>query len=411
MSAPVRFLHSLAQSIATISLYSPGHPARSGIVDSTYQLLDRLHYSDRAPVFTFLADNVVHDRTVLPALRGWQWASRLSEAGVQRLEFDPELSREAFEQFLERLLAKLGSVAAAADAMDEADAALDGVRFGAIVATEEDDSDDEIFDGSPAPAYSLAEETAVTRWIFQHAARHGRVPAAEAELVVRSLSVLRHADVRPSIPILQLPTFDDYLVMHAINVASLSLALAERLGAARREALRVGVAGLLHDIGMAAVPAELMEKSRLTRDERERIRRHPADGARILLASDAASLEAAAVAAYEHHLRPDGSGYPVMVTARRPHVVSAIVKVASVFMALRSSRLHWPAWSLARSLRYVEGGMGVEFEAEVAATFVRMLRGGRDRQVAVTEHADDLPDIDMLEAGEESLAADRGTLG
>src|SRR5690606_4985794 len=150
----------------------------------------------------------------------------------------------------------------------------DGVRFGAIVALEEDDTADDGFDGSTLPAYSLAEETAVARWIFATAERNGSVPAAEAELVVRSLSVLRHAEVRPTIPILQLPSFDDYVVMHAINVASLSLSLAERLGAARREALRVGVAGLLHDIGMVAVPRELMEKSRLTRDERDRIRRH-----------------------------------------------------------------------------------------------------------------------------------------
>ncbi len=409
MSAPVRFLHSLAQSIATISLYGPGHPARSSAIDSTYRLLDGLHYGDRAPVFTFLGENVVHDRTVLPALRGWQWATRLSEAGVQRMEFAPDLSRESFEQFLDRLLSRLGSVAAAADAMDEADAALDGVRFGAIVAADEVEIEDDGFDGSVIPAYSLAEETAVVRWIFANAERRGRVPASESELVVRSLSVLRHADVRPTIPILQLPSFDDYLAMHSINVASLSLALAERLGAGRREALRVGVAGLLHDIGMAVVPRELMEKSRLTRDERERIRRHPADGARMLL-SGAPSLEAAAVAAYEHHMRPDGSGYPVLATVRRPHVVSAIVKVASVFTALRSSRLHWPAWSLARSLRYIESGMGVEFEAEVAATFVRMLRSGRDRQVAVTEHGDDLPDLALLEEGEESEAADRGTL-
>ncbi|HLV26144.1 MAG TPA: HD domain-containing phosphohydrolase [Gemmatimonadales bacterium] len=410
MSAPVRFLHSLAQSIATISLYGPGHPARTSAVDTTYKLLDGLHYGDRQPVFTFLGENVVHDRTVLPALRGWQWATRLSEAGVQRMEFAPDLSRDSFEHFLDRLLNKLGSVAAAADAMDEADAALDGVRFGAIVASDETDSEDDGFDDSSVPAYSLAEETAVTRWIFANAERRGVVPASEAELVVRSLSVLRHAEVRPSIPILQLPSFDDYLVMHSINVASLSLALAERLGAARREALRVGVAGLLHDIGMAGVPRELMEKSRLTREERDRIRRHPADGARMLMAG-APSLEAAAVAAYEHHMRPDGSGYPVLATVRRPHVVSAIVKVASVFTALRSSRLHWPAWSLARSLRYMESGMGVEFEAEVAATFVRMLRGGRDRQVAVTEHGDDVPNLALLEDGEEAATADRGTLG
>ena len=409
MSAPVRFLHSLAQSIATISLYGPGHPARSSAIDSTYRLLDGLHYGDRAPVFTFLGENVVHDRTVLPALRGWQWATRLSEAGVQRMEFAPDLSRESFEQFLDRLLSRLGSVAAAADAMDEADAALDGVRFGAIVAADEVEIEDDGFDGSVIPAYSLAEETAVVRWIFANAERRGRVPASESELVVRSLSVLRHADVRPTIPILQLPSFDDYLAMHSINVASLSLALAGRLGAGRREALRVGVAGLLHDIGMAAVPREMMENSRPTRDERERIRRHPADGARIRI-SGAPALEAAAVAAYEHHMRPDGSGYPVLATVRRPHVVSAIVKVASVFTALRSSRLHWPAWSLARSLRYIESGMGVEFEAEVAATFVRMLRSGRDRQVAVTEHGDDLPDLALLEEGEESEAADRGTL-
>jgi len=379
-------------------------------VDTTYKLLDGLHYGDRQPVFTFLGENVVHDRTVLPALRGWQWATRLSEAGVQRMEFAPDLSRDSFEHFLDRLLNKLGSVAAAADAMDEADAALDGVRFGAIVASDETDSEDDGFDDSSVPAYSLAEETAVTRWIFANAERRGVVPASEAELVVRSLSVLRHAEVRPSIPILQLPSFDDYLVMHSINVASLSLALAERLGAARREALRVGVAGLLHDIGMAGVPRELMEKSRLTREERDRIRRHPADGARMLMAG-APSLEAAAVAAYEHHMRPDGSGYPVLATVRRPHVVSAIVKVASVFTALRSSRLHWPAWSLARSLRYMESGMGVEFEAEVAATFVRMLRGGRDRQVAVTEHGDDVPNLALLEDGEEAATADRGTLG
>lgn len=408
MNAPVRFLHSLAQSIATISLYGPGHPARASAVDRTFQLLEALHQGDRAPVFTFLGENVVHDRSVLPALRGWQWAARLAESGVQRLEFTPDLTRDGLERFLERLLAKLGSVEAAADAMDEADAALDGVRFGAVL-PDEDDADEDAFDGSTLPAYSLAEETAVVRWIFRNAERRGRIPASEAELVVRSLSVLRHADVRPSIPILQLPSFDDYLVMHAINVASLSLALAERLGAARREALRVGVAGLLHDVGMATVPAELLEKSRLSRDERERIRRHPADGARMLLASSP-TLEAAAVAAYEHHLRPDGSGYPVLATLRRPHVVSAIVKVASVFTALRSSRVHWPAWSLARSLRYVESGMGVEFEAEVAATFVRMLRGGRDRQIAVTEHADDVPDLALLETGDESPTADRGTL-
>ncbi len=410
MTVSVLFLHSLAQSIATISLYGRGHPARGKTVDASFAMLDELHRLPRAAQFSFLGENVVHDQTPIPSLRGWQWASRLSDAGVQRLEFTPDLTRDGFERFLESLYVRLGQVAAAADTPPPGEPVA-GVRFGAVSMYEA--SPDPIEPGDAATsnvaAYSLAEETAVTRWIFANAEKRGKVPASEAELIVRSLLVLRHADAAPVIPILRLANFGDYAVMHAINVASLTLALAEQLGAGRREALRIGVAGLLHDIGMASVPRALLEKNQLTPDERERIHRHPREGAQLLLTSGN-TLDLAAIAAYEHHFRPDGTGYPTPTAPRRPHVVSSIVKVCSVFTALRSFRVHWPAWSLARGLRYIESGAGVEFEPAVAAAFVRMLRRGRDRQISVTEHPDDMPDFALLDAGDESPAGDRGVL-
>ncbi len=410
MTPPVLFLHSLAQSIATISLYGPGHPARGKTLDASYAMLGDLHGLPHAAQFSFIGENVVHDRSPIVSLRGWQWATRLSDAGVQRLEFTPELTRDGFEQFLETVLARLGHVAAAADATPVGDSVA-GVRFGAVSMYENGADPIEAADAatSKLAAYSLAEETAVTRWIFSNAERRGRVPASEAELIVRSLLVLRHADAAPVIPVLRVASFGDYAVMHAINVASLSLALAEQLGAPRREVLRIGVAGLLHDIGMATVPRELLEKNQLSPGERERIQRHPSEGAQRLLSSSNA-LDLAAVAAYEHHLRPDGTGYPNPRNPRRPHVASAVVKVCSVFTALRSFRVHWPAWSLARGLRYVEGGAGVEFEPVVAAAFLRMLRSGRERQIAVTEHPDEMPDFALLDAGDESTSGDRGIL-
>ena len=118
-------------------------------------------------------------------------------------------------------------------------------------------------DGAPAVAvqtavdYSLREEVTVARYLYETAERTGVVPLAEVEGIVRSLALTMHGDGALVIPLLRLKTFDEYAVLHSMNVAVLTMTFAEARGIAPRDVHAFGIAGLLRDIGMTRVPREL----------------------------------------------------------------------------------------------------------------------------------------------------------
>ncbi|HOM07798.1 MAG TPA: HD domain-containing protein [Syntrophales bacterium] len=105
-------------------------------------------------------------------------------------------------------------------------------------------------------------------------------------------------------------TGEDVLVTHALNVAIYTLRLAASLGMGRDEAVLLAVAALFHDLGMFDVPREIVQKREtITDGEFEVIKRHPRDG-RDRLAAAAGLDPIVGAAAYGHHERVDGSGYP-----------------------------------------------------------------------------------------------------
>jgi len=113
-------------------------------------------------------------------------------------------------------------------------------------------------------------------------------------------------------------------------------------------------------------------------EERARIEEHPAIGARMLLARGAV-FDLAAVVTYEHHMRPDGSGFPRLRVPRDMHYVSRIVAVCDVYDALRTPRPWRPAWLPRRALEFIEEGAGSMFDAGVARAFTAMIRRLEDR--------------------------------
>jgi putative nucleotidyltransferase with HDIG domain len=221
---------------------------------------------------------------------------------------------------------------------------------------------------------SLDEEVETVRWLQREVQSERGIPLIEAEAIVRSLSVAMHGDRQTALPLLQSKEFDQYTTTHSLNVAVLAMALAESLGMRKNEVRDFGVAGLLHDIGKVRIPVEVLNKpGRLSEDERAIIRKHPIDGAQMIMQSHE-DLDMAAVVAYEHHMMLDGGGYPAMHFGRTSALASRLVHICDVFDALRTRRPYRDAWESEAVLAYLLERSGTGFDPALVKTFVDMMR-------------------------------------
>ena len=370
MSEPVRFLNSFAHALSVMTLYPEGHPSRESAIDAAFRELGDLTTATKGPSFTFLGEDVVYGRQTLRDLKEWSWGRRLTAAGIQRLEFERQVSRDEFESFLLEILARL--TLSLIDTSEQRYARPLGVRFGAVGVQQQTDE--------PAEPLAIAtldvtldEEAGMLAWLHDEVRSRGAIPLIEAETVVRSLAVAMHSEAHVVLPLLQLKEFDQYTTTHSLNVAVLAMGLAEAIGFAPADVRKIGVAGLLHDIGKVRIPLELLTKpGKLTPEERGLMNRHPVDGARTIIQTDA-DLEVAAAVAYEHHIMLDGGGYPMMHYDRACTLASRLVHVCDVYDALCTHRPYRDAWTSDAAMTYLAERSGVEFDRELVAAFIKLL--------------------------------------
>jgi putative nucleotidyltransferase with HDIG domain len=374
MSDPVGFLNTFAHALAVMTLYPEGHPSRESAIDASYEDLGQLTAGGQRPAFTFLDEDVIYGREALRDLKGWPWGRRLTAAGIQRLEFERRMSRDEFDSFLQEMLARL--TLSAIDTSEQRQSRSLGVRFGAVGLQSGSDAP-QVPDAQLAIAtldVTLDEETETLRWLQHEATSRGAIPLLEAEAVVRSLAVSMHRDAHVILPLVRLKEFDQYTTTHSLNVSVLSMGLAEAIGCSPTHVRMFGVAGLLHDIGKIRIPLEVLTKpGKLSPEERLLMNQHPADGARLIMQTDG-DLDLAAVVAYEHHIMLNGGGYPTMHYSRGCALASRLVHVCDVYDALRTHRPYRDAWSSADAEAYLELRAGIEFDSELVAAFIKMLR-------------------------------------
>jgi putative nucleotidyltransferase with HDIG domain len=375
MGDPVRFLVSFGQAVSTMALYNTGHPARERAVDRSYRCLRDLQQYDPNPRFSFLGEETIYQETALRELGDWEWASRLAQAGVQRMELDTNVTREEYEDFLEEMMARI--TLSFIDSAEARPARPAGIKVGTLgIRGDSRELKDTFAEEVPVAtiSYALGEEAASIISMHKEVQERGKLPLAEAEAVVRSLSMAMHGDQEMILPLLQLREFDEYTTTHSLNVSVLTMALAESLGLAQQDVRTFGIAGLLHDLGKVNVPEEILNKpGKLTDEERAIMQAHPAAGAKLIIESGR-QLDMAAAVAHEHHIMINGHGYPACHYRRDCHKASKLVHVCDVYDALRTRRPYREAWEADRVLTYIEERAGTEFEPDAAAAFVRMMR-------------------------------------
>lgn len=133
--------------------------------------------------------------------------------------------------------------------------------------------------------------------------------------------------------------FASIVVLHSVNVAIYALKIGEGLGYDRAQLIDLGVASLVHDVGMVTLPIELFapNKGRFTREDFELMQQHPQRGRDMLLRLGE-KYQWLADIAYQEQEREDGSGYPQGLTNGAIHEYARIIGVADVYAALTRRR-------------------------------------------------------------------------
>jgi HD-GYP domain-containing protein (c-di-GMP phosphodiesterase class II) len=172
---------------------------------------------------------------------------------------------------------------------------------------------------------------------------------------------------------------DPYTYRHSLRTVRLSLLLGRACGVAHAALRVLGFGAVVHDLGKVFIPGEVLHKEgRLDAEEWKAIRRHPEDGARLLLGVSAPTGVCRVV--IEHHERWDGRGYPAGLRGEGIDFNARVVAVADAFDAMTSERAYRPAAEFKAAADELERCAGTQFDPEVVLAF---LRAPRSRLVGI----------------------------
>ena len=157
---------------------------------------------------------------------------------------------------------------------------------------------------------------------------------------------------------------------HVKRVAEYSKILALSYGLDEDEAELLKQASPMHDIGKIAIPDSILNKpGRFDENERHIIETHAELGYHMIKNSQRPLLKAAAIVAYEHHEKWDGTGYPRKLKGEEIHIYGRITAVADVFDALGSDRVYKKAWNDADIFKLFKDERGKHFDPKLVDLF------------------------------------------
>ncbi|MCF8105307.1 MAG: response regulator [Desulfohalobiaceae bacterium] len=164
---------------------------------------------------------------------------------------------------------------------------------------------------------------------------------------------------------------DPYTSGHQSRVARLARAIAGELALPEQQKKGVSLAGMIHDLGKIAVPAEILSKSvRLSDMEYSLIQNHSQTGYDILKDIDFPWPIARTV--FQHHERLDGSGYPQGLSEKDILLEARIMAVADVVEAMTSHRPYRTALDLDQALEEIEQGRGIRYDPGAVDACLRL---------------------------------------
>jgi len=204
-----------------------------------------------------------------------------------------------------------------------------------------------------------------------HDARMGKAVSAEVAIkLVDDIAASVERNGGALISLVRLKGKDEYTYMHSVAVCALMVALSKELNLTDEETKQAGLAGLLHDIGKAGIPIEVLNKpGALSDEEFNLVKLHPERGHKLLLLANIVDPVVLDVCMH-HHEKINGMGYPHKLKSDEISIFAKMGAVCDVYDAVTSNRPYKEGWepgiSLQRMAQWVE-----HFDDAIFKAFVK----------------------------------------
>ncbi|MCP5145666.1 MAG: HD-GYP domain-containing protein [Gammaproteobacteria bacterium] len=209
--------------------------------------------------------------------------------------------------------------------------------------------------------------------MFQEARMGRAVDPEQLEPLINEITASVRRNANALISLARLKSVDDYTYMHSVAVSGLMAALARQLGMSDDEVHDAAFGGMLHDLGKASMPMDVLNKpGKLTEDEFAIIRGHPEAGAKMLEATGGAHPSAVDICLH-HHEKLDGTGYPHRLQGDAISMLARMGAVCDVYDAITSNRPYKAGWAPGESVRRMNQWTGSHLDTQVFHAFVKTL--------------------------------------
>ena len=231
---------------------------------------------------------------------------------------------------------------------------------------------------------AVARATTIVQSLFD-AGRLGKdVPIAEAMQLVEEIDHMFARGEDALLDVVRMKAEDQYTYLHSVAVCALMVKFARHLEMPEAEVRECGLGGLLHDVGKARIPAEVLHKpGRLSPDEYALVRSHAAEGYSILQGALELS-DAVKDVARLHHERMDGSGYPLGLPGDQIPLFARMGAICDVYDALTSNRSYKPAWAPSEAIEKMFANLG-HFDEPLLHAFAQCIGVALPQQAAMPD--------------------------
>ncbi len=364
MDAVINFLSTLTSAISNCALYSSDHTSIDEFTRKCLGILEKLLGESGSFEIMLIDEDLIINKASFKeiGLQVNNLKKRIKRKGLSRIEFLAGVTFEELRKFIPEILE-----------VDKKLPKFHHIKIGVLeIQTEEAASSD--IDSDDISNF-LSKQVEMIKEIYQGILHSKQVSVEKPRDVLKNLvsafsgktnilNLLGYAKSR-----------EEYTYIHATNVSVLSVFQMKTLGMEEKLFLRdIGLAGLFHDIGKLYISKEVLgKKDGLSEKDWEEIKLHPLYGARVL-SSVEGMPPLCSIAAFQHHMKYNGQGYPELrLSQMKQHICSQVVAISDCFDALRSTRPYRKGFEITEVFPILQKDASHAFNPFLLKNFIRRM--------------------------------------